>query len=75
MAVNRFFIKGCPGWGANPGSFDLIYFLIPSFYRLATSAPKKSVFLGLLIQLIHVYITKQLTKNRIHIFEHFFAYL
>jgi hypothetical protein len=28
-----------------------------------------------LIQLIHVYITKQLTKNRIHIFEHFFAYL
>jgi hypothetical protein len=22
--------KGCPGWGENPGSFDFIYFLIPS---------------------------------------------
>jgi hypothetical protein len=27
------FLKGCPGWGANTGSFDLIYFLIPSLYR------------------------------------------
>jgi hypothetical protein len=22
-----------PSWGANPGSFDLVYFLIPSFYH------------------------------------------
>jgi hypothetical protein len=28
-----FFKKGCPGWGANSGSFDLIYFLIPTPYR------------------------------------------
>jgi hypothetical protein len=24
------FFKGCPGWGASPGSFDFVYFLIPS---------------------------------------------
>jgi hypothetical protein len=24
------FLKGYPGWGANPGSFDFVYFLIPS---------------------------------------------
>jgi hypothetical protein len=24
----KFFSKGCPGWGANPGPLDLIYFLI-----------------------------------------------
>jgi hypothetical protein len=28
-----FFKKGCPVWGANPGSFDFVYFLIPSLYR------------------------------------------
>jgi hypothetical protein len=22
------FLRGCPGWGANPGPLDLIYFLI-----------------------------------------------
>jgi hypothetical protein len=27
--------------GANPGSFDLFYFLIPSFCRRATAAPLK----------------------------------
>jgi hypothetical protein len=36
---NRFFLlitsffKGCPGWGANPRSFDFFYFLIPSLNR------------------------------------------
>jgi hypothetical protein len=25
--------KGCPGWGANPGSFAFVYFLFPSLYR------------------------------------------
>jgi hypothetical protein len=34
------FFKGCPGWGANPGSFDFVYFLIPSLYRSATAAPQ-----------------------------------
>jgi hypothetical protein len=33
------FFKGCPGWGANPGSFDFVDFLIPSLYRWATAAP------------------------------------
>jgi hypothetical protein len=27
------FLKVCPGWGAKPGSFNLVYFLIPSLYR------------------------------------------
>jgi hypothetical protein len=28
------FFEGCPGcWGANPGSFDFVYFLIPSLNR------------------------------------------
>jgi hypothetical protein len=27
------FFKGCPGWGANPGSFAFVYFLFPSLYR------------------------------------------
>jgi hypothetical protein len=27
------FFKGCPGWGANPGSFYFVYVLIPSLYR------------------------------------------
>jgi hypothetical protein len=35
----KYFFKGCPGWGANPGSFDFVYFLIPSLYRWATEAP------------------------------------
>jgi hypothetical protein len=25
--------KGFPGWGANPGYFDLVYFLFPSLNR------------------------------------------
>jgi hypothetical protein len=32
---------GCLGWGANPGSFDFVYFLIPSLYRWSTAAPQK----------------------------------
>jgi hypothetical protein len=29
MGANTFFKKrGCPGWGANPGPLDFIYFLI-----------------------------------------------
>jgi hypothetical protein len=31
--LEKMFLKGCPGWVANPGSFDFIYFLIPSLYR------------------------------------------
>jgi hypothetical protein len=27
------FKKVARGWGANPGSFDSVYFLIPSFFR------------------------------------------
>jgi hypothetical protein len=27
------FFKDCPGWEANLGSFDFVYFLIPSLYR------------------------------------------
>jgi hypothetical protein len=30
---SKHFKKGCPGWGANPGSFDFAYFLILSLYR------------------------------------------
>jgi hypothetical protein len=26
-------IKGCLGWGANPGSLNIVYFLIPPLYR------------------------------------------
>jgi hypothetical protein len=29
----KYFFKGGPGWGANPGSFDFVYFLIPLLYR------------------------------------------
>jgi hypothetical protein len=29
----KLFFKGFPGWGANPGSFDFVYFLIPSLNR------------------------------------------
>jgi hypothetical protein len=36
---NFIFKEGCPGWGANPGSFDFIYFLIPSLYRWAKATP------------------------------------
>jgi hypothetical protein len=32
-SAKNIFFKGCPGWGANPGSFDFIYFFIPSLYR------------------------------------------
>jgi hypothetical protein len=28
-----YIFKGCPGWGENLGSFNLVHFLIPSFYR------------------------------------------
>jgi hypothetical protein len=28
-----YFFKCCPGWGANPGSFDINYFCIPKLYR------------------------------------------
>jgi hypothetical protein len=31
-------LKGSTGWGANPGSFVLIYFLIPPLNRWATAA-------------------------------------
>jgi hypothetical protein len=34
------FLKGCPGWWTNTGSFDFVYFLIPSLYRWATAAPQ-----------------------------------
>jgi hypothetical protein len=27
---NFFNKKGCPGWGVDSGSFDFVYFLIPS---------------------------------------------
>jgi hypothetical protein len=30
---NIYFKKGSPGWGANPGPLDFVYFLIPSIYR------------------------------------------
>jgi hypothetical protein len=33
-----FILKKCC-WGANPGSFDFVYFLIPSLYRWATALP------------------------------------
>jgi hypothetical protein len=36
-----------PGWGANPGSFDFIYLLLPSLYRWATAAPQYCIFLFL----------------------------
>jgi hypothetical protein len=36
----------CPGWGANPGSFDFAYFLIPSLYRGATAASQLNPILG-----------------------------
>jgi hypothetical protein len=32
-AVEKFFFKSCRGWGANPGSFNFVYFLISSLYR------------------------------------------
>jgi hypothetical protein len=31
--MSFFLKKGCPGRGANPGTFDLVYFLIPSLYH------------------------------------------
>jgi hypothetical protein len=33
------FKKVCLGWGANTGSFDYVYFLIPSLNRWSTAAP------------------------------------
>jgi hypothetical protein len=33
VEVTIFLKMGCLGWGANPGSFDFVYFLIPSLYR------------------------------------------
>jgi hypothetical protein len=35
--MNVFLIKGCPGWGANPGPLDFIYFLIFTTLRLSHS--------------------------------------
>jgi hypothetical protein len=32
-AIYIFLLKGSTGWGANPGSFVLIYFLIPPLNR------------------------------------------
>jgi hypothetical protein len=32
-----FFCPGCPGWGANPGPLDFIYFLIFSILPLSHS--------------------------------------
>jgi hypothetical protein len=29
------------GWGANPGTFDSVYFLIPSLYRWASAASRQ----------------------------------
>jgi hypothetical protein len=40
ILYRMYFFKGCPGWGANPGSFDFVYFLIPSLNRWATAAPR-----------------------------------
>jgi hypothetical protein len=34
-----------PGWGANPGYFDFVYFLIASLYRWTTPPPPKKVVL------------------------------
>jgi hypothetical protein len=42
------FFKGCPGWGVSQGSFDLVYFLIPSLYRRATAAPQTPTWFCLL---------------------------
>jgi hypothetical protein len=39
---NNFF-NDCLGWGANPGSFVFIYFLIPPLYRWATAAQTPEV--------------------------------
>jgi hypothetical protein len=32
------FLRGCPGWGANPGPLDFIYFLI---FHLLTAEPQR----------------------------------
>jgi hypothetical protein len=45
ISIYLFFKKSCPGWGADPGSFDFVYFLIPSFYRWATAAPRLAFIL------------------------------
>jgi hypothetical protein len=58
----KFFSKGCPGWGANPGSFDFVH-LIPS----ATAAPPiltKVTNTGLLVFVI---IYKDLKLMSLHI--------
>jgi hypothetical protein len=51
-----FFLKGCPGWGANPGSFDFVYFLIPSLYRWATAARPGIGFMNTRFE--HIFILK-----------------
>jgi hypothetical protein len=44
-----YFSKGYLGWGAHPGSFDFVYFLIPSRYRWATVAPHPFLYFILII--------------------------
>jgi hypothetical protein len=48
-----------PGWGANPGSFDFVYFLIPSLYSRATATPLPSLCFCHCVSIfvfIHLYI-------------------
>jgi hypothetical protein len=48
LELKKIFFKGCPGRGANPRSFDFVYFLIPLLYRRATSAPHLKISLNAL---------------------------
>jgi hypothetical protein len=40
---NNFFWRGCPGWGANPGPLDFIYFLIFTTFNHSGSAPYDAI--------------------------------
>jgi hypothetical protein len=47
------FLKGCPGWGANPGSFVFVYFLIPPLYRCHSGSPSLADLVGFFNFLFH----------------------
>jgi hypothetical protein len=62
-----FFLKGCPGWGANPGPLDFIYFLIFTTLPLSHSgSPRcydfKNIFGENIFQNFGVFLFKTLQK-------------
>jgi hypothetical protein len=54
MKISHFKKRGCPGWGANPGPVDIIYFLIfHHFTAEPQRLPNQPIFLqGVLSQKI-----------------------